>query len=80
MTDYIKDEVTNTLNHLNRKIKAFENPACDVKEISHLVLQLDAIAQVLPGFIEVQKIDEEIKKAIEAVQKVIDDTLKSIKE
>jgi hypothetical protein len=53
MTEYIKEEVAKSLNLLKRHIWAFENPASDVKEICRLVLQLDAIAQFLPGYVEI---------------------------
>lgn len=44
MIEFIKDEVTKTLNILRRKIQDFENPDGEIKEISHLILELDAIA------------------------------------
>ena len=80
MTNYIKEEVAKTLIGLKKYIQLFENPAGEVKEICHLVLQLDAIVQYLPGYVDVQEIDENIKKAVDVVSKVLDDALKSINE
>lgn len=80
MTEFIKEEVAKTLIGLKKHIQLFENPAGEVKEICHLVLQLDAIVQYLPGYVNVQEIDENIKKAVDVVQKVLDDAFKSINE
>ena len=80
MTDHIKDEVFNNFNCLKKSIQDFKIQAGEVKEICHLILQLDAIVQFLPQFVDVQEIDEKIKKAVDAVQKVFDDEFKSINE
>jgi hypothetical protein len=53
MTEFIKEEVVKSLYLLKRHIRAFENPASSVKEICRLVLQLETIAQFLPGYIEI---------------------------
>ena len=80
MTEFIQEEVAKSLNLLQRHIRAFEIPASGFKEICRLVLQLDAIAQFLPGYIEIQEINENIKKAIDSVSMVLDDAFKSINE